>query len=67
MATNQTHKRELTIETILSLQRKILMQVDDMQLVIMLTESCNTANQLGNETKQPLKMTEADIGEIGGN
>ena len=67
MKIRQTAKRELTIETILSFQRKILTQLDDIQLVITLTESCNISNQLGKETRQPMKMVEADIGEIGGN
>ena len=67
MKIRQTAKRELTIETILSFQRKILTQLDDIQLVITLTESCNISNQLGKETRQPMKMAEADIGEIGGN
>lgn len=71
METKQTarHKdhRELLIIHILGIQRRILAKLDDVQLQIMMAESFNMLQELGEEAKQPLKMAEADIGQIGGN
>lgn len=72
MAVRQTAKehkeyRELLIIHILGIQRRILVQLDYVQLQIMMADSYNILQSLATETNQPLKMAESDIGIIGEN